>query len=66
MFKCINNFGSVFPFCLDCRISMIKFLTHISHFPAVFYLLYLFNFSFDAQNFFFCMGGEVVVVVVGL
>jgi len=31
---------------------MIKFLTHVSHFPAIFYLLYVFNLSFDAQNFF--------------
>jgi hypothetical protein len=50
LFKHTNNFGSVFPNLLDHRIYKTKLPTHISFLFSIFYLLYDFNVSFNAQK----------------
>jgi hypothetical protein len=63
VFKRTNNFGSLLPNSLECRIYENKFRTrHLSFFPF-FICCITFNFSFNAQNIPFICDCSCVIII---
>ena len=65
LFKCTNNFISVFPNYLDHSIYETKSLPHVRFHFSIFCMSYHFSFSFSAQNLpLVCDCGHIITLPV--